>query len=394
MTDKKNYAVETLLGHSGNHPESNHGIVNPPVYHASTILQPTVEHLEAAQKDRLSGVYYGRYGTPTTFAFEEAAAAIEGGGRAIALPSGLAAIGATLLSLLKAGDHLLMVDTAYGPTRALCDKTLARFGVATTYYDPLIGSGIADLLRPSTRMIYLESPGSLTFEVQDVPAIAAVADAAGALAVMDNTWATPLFFRALERGIDVVIHAATKYMVGHSDAMLGVVVTRDEPLYRTIRLATHGMGYCAAPDDCYLGLRGLRTLDVRLRRHQENGLALARWLQARPEVARVLHPALPEDPGHALWRRDYGGAAGLFAIVLKPYPAKAVAAMLDGMRLFGMGASWGGYESLMLPVKPETMRTATRWDTSGPTLRLHAGLEAVGDLIADLEAGFARLAAV
>ncbi len=393
MPDKKNYAMDTLLTHAGNHPEVNHGIVNPPVYHASTVLYRTVAQMERAQKDRLSGVFYGRYGTPTTFALEEAVAALEGGGRALALPSGLAAIGATLMSLLKAGDHLLMVDSVYGPARALCDKTLARFGIETTYYDPLVGGGIADLMRPNTRLVYLESPGSLTFEVQDVPAIVAAAHAKGALAVMDNTWATPLLFRALGHGIDIVIHAATKYIVGHSDAMLGVIVARDPDLYRTIKLAAHGMGYCAAPDDCYLALRGLRTLGVRLRRHGESGLALARWLQGRPEVARVLHPGLPEHPGHALWRRDFAGASGLFSFVVRPCTPGAVAAMVEGMRLFGMGASWGGYESLLLPVKPETMRTATQWEPGGRTLRLHAGLEALEDLIADLEDGFRRLAA-
>ena len=393
MPDKKNYATDTLLTHAGNHPELNHGIVNPPVYHASTILFPTIEKMEQAQKERLSGVSYGRWGTPTTFAFEEAVAALEGEGRALALPSGLAAIGATLLSLLKAGDHLLMVDSVYGPARSLCDKTLARFGIDVTYYDPLVGTGIAGLMRPNTRLVYLESPGSLTFEVQDVPAIVAAAHAGGALAIMDNTWATPLLFRALGRGVDIVIYAATKYFVGHSDAMLGAIVVRDLDLYRMLKVAAHGMGYCAAPDDCYLGLRGLRTLGVRLQRHGENGLALARWLQGRPEVARVLHPGLPEHPGHSLWRRDFTGASGLFSVVLKPCAPAAVAALVEGMRLFGMGASWGGYESLLLPVKPETTRTATAWSPGGPTLRIHAGLEAVEDLVADLEDGFRRLAA-
>ena len=393
MPDKKNYAIDTLLTHAGNHPELNYGIVNPPVYHASTILFPTIEKMEQAQKERLSGVSYGRWGTPTTFAFEEAVAAIEGEGRALALPSGLAAIGATLLSLLKAGDHLLMVDSVYGPARSLCDKTLARFGIDVTYYDPLVGTGIAGLMRPNTRLVYLESPGSLTFEVQDVPAIVAAAHAGGALAIMDNTWATPLLFRALGLGVDIVIYAATKYFVGHSDAMLGAIVVRDLDLYRMLKVAAHGMGYCAAPDDCYLGLRGLRTLGVRLQRHGENGLALARWLQGRPEVARVLHPGLPEHPGHPLWRREFTGASGLFSVVLKPCAPAAVAALVEGMRLFGMGASWGGYESLLLPVKPETTRTATAWSPGGPTLRIHAGLEAVEDLVADLEDGFRRLAA-
>lgn len=383
---------ETLLGHAGNHPAENHGIVNPPVYHASTVLFPSVAALEAAVRDKFAQVYYGRLGTPTTFALEEAVAALEGGDRALALPSGLAAIAATLTALLKAGDHLLVVDSVYEPVRTLCDRTLARFGIETTYYDPHVGAGIAELITPATRIVYVESPGSLTFEVQDIPAIAAAAHAAGALVVMDNTWATPLFFKSFRHGVDVSIHSATKYIGGHSDLMLGLVVTK-EPLGRTIKTSAHAMGYAAAPDDCYLALRGLRTLSVRLRRHQETGLALARWLQGRPEVARVLHPALPEDPGHALWRRDFAGASGLFGVVLNPYPKEAVAAMLDGLRLFGMGFSWGGYESLILPVKPETCRTATRWDAPGPVLRLHAGLEDPADLIADLEQGFERLRA-
>jgi cystathionine beta-lyase len=385
-------SAETLLVHAGNHPEDNHGIINPPVYHASTVLFPSLERFEQAQKDRTVGVAYGRSGTPTTFALEEAIATLEGGTRALALPSGLAAISATLMSLLSAGDHLLMVDSVYGPVRSLCDRTLARFDIETTYYDPLIGDGIAALIRPNTRLVYLESPGSLTFEVQDVAAIAAAAHAKGALGVVDNTWATPLFFRPIRYGADVVIHAATKYIVGHSDVMLGVVVVREAALYRPIKLSSHALGYCAAPDDCYLALRGLRTLSVRLQRHQENALALARWLRGRPEVARVLYPALPEDPGHALWSRDFTGASGLFSIVLRPCSAAAVAAMIDGMRLFGLGVSWGGYESLILPVRPELSRTASPWAAAGPVLRLHAGLEAVADLIADLEAGFARLA--
>ncbi len=383
---------ETLLGHAGNHPAENHGIVNPPVYHASTVLFPSVAALEAAVRDKFAQVYYGRLGTPTTFALEEAVAALEGGDRALALPSGLAAIVATLTALLKAGDHLLMVDSVYEPVRTFCDRTLARFGIETTYYDPHVGAGIAELITPATRIVYVESPGSLTFEVQDIPAIAAAAHAAGALVVMDNTWATPLFFKSFRHGVDVSIHSATKYIGGHSDLMLGLVVAK-EPLGRTIKTSAHAMGYAAAPDDCYLALRGLRTLSVRLRRHQETGLTLARWLQGRPEVARVLHPALPEDPGHALWRRDFTGASGLFGVVLNPYPKEAVAAMLDGLRLFGMGFSWGGYESLILPVKPETCRTATRWDAPGPVLRLHAGLEDPADLIADLEQGFERLRA-
>ncbi|MEX0697537.1 MAG: cystathionine beta-lyase [Dongiaceae bacterium] len=389
MADRR-FKDDTLIGHAGNHPRDHHGIVNPPVYRASTVLFPTVAAMERGLKDKFAGVYYGRYGTPTTFALEEAAAAAEGADKAIALGSGLAAVSAVLIGLLRGGDHLLMVDSVYDPVRRLCDDMLARFGVETTYYDPLAGAAVAALMRPTTRIVYVESPGSLTFEVQDVPAIAAAAHAGGALAVMDNTWATPLFFKPFEHGVDIAIHAATKYIAGHSDLMLGLVTLRDE-FYRPLKSAAHGMGHGAAPDDCYLALRGLRTLAVRLRRHQETGLALARWLGERPEVERVLHPALPDDPGHALWRRDFAGASGLFGVVLKPAPAAAVAAMLDGLELFGMGFSWGGYESLILPVKPA--RTATRWTAAGPLLRIHAGLEDAADLIDDLERGFARLAA-
>ena len=308
------------------------------------------------------------------------------------LPTGLAAINVALMSFLDSGDHILVSDSVYEPVRTLCDRQLSRFGITATYYDPLIGAGIAALIRPNTRIVYLESPGSLTFEVQDVPAIAAAAHAAGALVVLDNTWATPLFQKPLRLGADIVIHAATKYIVGHSDAMLGIVVA-DERRWRQMKACGHGMGFAAAPDDCYLALRGLRTLDVRLRRHEANGLAVARWLAGRPEVARLLYPALPDDPGHALWRRDFIGASGLFGVVLKPCPPAALTAMLDGMKLFAMGFSWGGYESLILPVKPARYRTATPWTEAGPTLRLHVGLEGVPDLIADLEAGFARLVA-
>jgi cystathionine beta-lyase len=380
----------TLLRHAGNHPDDNHGIINPPVYHASTVLFPTLAAMDAGIKDKLAGVYYGRYGTPTTFALEEAVCALEGGGKAVTLPSGLAANNVALMAFLKAGDHLLMVDSTYEPVRTLCNRTLAQFGIETTFYDPAVGDAIADLMRPNTRVVYVESPGSLTFEIQDIPAIAAAAHGRGALVVMDNTWATPLYFKAFRHGVDVIVHAATKYIVGHADAMLGLIVCRDEH-YRTIKGTAHGLGYAAAPDDCYLALRGLRTLDVRLARHQENALAVARWLQGRPEVERVLHPALPEHPGHTLWQRDFTGSTGLFSVVLKLCPTEALAAMLDGLSLFGMGVSWGGYESLVLRVKPETVRTATRWQAAGPTLRLHIGLEDAHDLIADLERGFARL---
>lgn len=382
---------DTVLVNAGRDPAANHGVVNPPVYHASTILFPTVEALHAAQKTRdpLKS-RYGRYGTPTTFALEQAVAALEGGHHSICVGSGVSAIVVALMAYLKAGDHVLMVDSVYGPSRRFCDTVLARFGVTTTYYEPLIGAGIAKLIQPNTRVIFLESPGSLTFEVQDVPAIAAVARKAGITTIIDNTWATPLFFKPLAHGVDVSLHSATKYIGGHSDLMMGIL-TANEAAYPALRRAADDLGPASGPDDCYLALRGLRTLSVRLQRHQETGLILARWLQQRPEVACVLHPGLPGDPGHALWKRDFTGASGLFSIELKPVPEKAVAAMLDGLELYGMGASWGGFESLALPSEVAKLRTATPWVNRGPVIRIHAGLEDPSDLIADLEAGFARL---
>jgi cystathionine beta-lyase len=389
----KSRKPDTVLTHAGRAPAANHGVVNPPVYHASTILYPTVAALEAAQKNRYNQVTYGRLGTPTTFAFEEAVAAVEGGYRAIAFGSGAAACAASLLAFLRAGDHVLVPDSVYGPVRAFCHHFLNRFGVTTTFYDPLIGAGIDTHIRDNTRVIYLESPGSLTFEVQDVPAIVAAAKVRGITTMLDNTWAAPLFLKPLALGVDVSIIAATKYIVGHADAMMGVAVCT-EASFMPLRETATSLGTHAAPDDCYLALRGLRTAAVRLRHHQAQGLALARWLKERPEVERVLHPALPDCPGHAIWQRDFSGASGLFSIVLRPGIAKAaVDAMLDGMELFGIGASWGGYESLVLPAHPERLRTATRWD-AGPVIRLHAGLEDLDDLIADLKRGFERLGAL
>ena len=382
---------DTRLTTAGRDPKANFGIVNPPVYHASTVLFPTLEQLEQASRHREPGkVYYGRYGTPTTFALEEAIAALDGGYRAIAVGSGVAAISATLAAFLKEGDHLLMVDNVYGPSRRICNQFLGRFGVSTTYYDPLIGGGIAKLIQPNTRLIFLESPGSLTFEVQDVPAIVAAAKKAGIVTILDNTWATPLYFRPLAFGVDVAIQAATKYIGGHSDLMMGIITTTEEA-YQPVRLSVNDFGCASGPDDCYLALRGLRTLSVRLARHWETGLTLARWLKPQPEVQRILHPALPDDPGHALWRRDFTGATGLFGFEIKPTSRQGLAAMLDGMELFGMGYSWGGFESLLLPTDPAPIRSATKWSAAGPLLRLHAGLEDPDDLIADLERGFERM---
>jgi cysteine-S-conjugate beta-lyase len=392
----RQYRQDTLLAHLGRNPEAQHGAVNPPVYHASTILAKDMADWQARRDpaSRFDGrtVRYGLHGTPTTFALEELLAKIEGGHRAMLMSSGLAAVTAPLQALLGAGDHCLMVDSVYGPARNFCGGILARCGVETTYYDPLIGEGIARLMRPNTRVVYCESPGSLTFEVQDIPAIAAVAHRHGARVLMDNTWATPYLFRSFEHGVDVSIHAATKYIGGHSDVMLGAVICNEES-FMTVRAAAGEIGHCAGPDDVFFGLRGMRTLSVRLERHQKNALAVARWLQSRPEVSRVLYPALPEDPGHAIWKRDFLGASGLFGVVLKEAPREAVYAFIDALDLFGIGASWGGFESLIQPAYPERIRTAVPWAAEGPLVRLHIGLEDPQDLIADLAQGLDRLRA-
>jgi cysteine-S-conjugate beta-lyase len=364
---------------------NEHGMVNPAVYHASTVLFPTAQALH----DRSQTYTYGRKGTPTSRAVETAIATLEGGYDCKIAPSGMAAITAALLAFLKAGDHLLMVDTVYWPARELCEKLLKGLGIETTYYDPLIGAGIAGLIRKNTRVVYCESPGSQTMEVQDVPAIAAAAHKNGAIAMIDNTWGAGHFFKAFDHGCDVSIQAATKYIVGHSDAMLGSVVC-NQATWPQFKDAYETMGLFAGPDDMYLALRGLRTLDVRLERHQRNAIAVAEWLRGRPEVDTVLYPALSNAPGHETWKRDFKGATGLFSIVLKPVAETSVAALLDGLQIFGMGYSWGGFESLVVPFKP--YRTATTWTATGPALRFHIGLESPTDLIADLAAGFARMA--
>jgi cystathionine beta-lyase len=396
MNDKGNDAgsrsrrAATKLVTAGRDPQSYHGFVNPPVYHASTVLYPNAEDFLAHR----ARYQYGRRGTPTTEALELALQELEGpqcAGVSL-VPSGLAAISAALLSVVQVGDHLLVTDSAYGPTRNFCGQILSRLGVTTTYYDPGIGGAIVDLIQPNTRAIYLEAPGSLSFEMQDVGAIAKAAHAKGAVVMMDNTWATPLYFRPLDHGVDLVIQAGTKYIGGHSDVMLGTISANAATvaaLKNTVRLT----GLCEGPDDVYLGLRGLRTLGVRLERHYQSGLAVARWLEQRPEVFRVLHPALESHPGHAIWKRDFTGASGLFSMVLKPVPKKAHHAFVDTLELFGIGASWGGYESLAIPFDCTPYRTATRWEPGGPTVRFHIGLEAVEDLIADLERGFAALKA-
>lgn len=380
-------ATPTRLVHSGRHPQDQYGFVNTPVYRGSTVLFPTYEKL----KTREQPYTYGRRGTPTITALEAAICELEGGFATTLVGSGFQAVTTALLALVEAGDHILMTDSVYDPTRKFCDYILQRMGVETEYYDPLIAGSIENLIRENTRLILTESPGSQTFEMQDIPAIAAVARKNNIWLLMDNTWATPVFFRPLAHGVDISIQACTKYIVGHADAMLGAI-TCNERAAKYVNQAKETLGTSAGSEEVFLGLRGLRTLDVRLHRHQESGLKLARWLKSRPEVLSVLHPGLESDPGHALWQRDFSGASGLFGVILKPVEEDALARFLDCMQLFGMGYSWGGYESLLIPVRPENYRTATTWAPGGPTLRLHIGLEDPDDLIADLEAAMRALA--
>lgn len=382
--------IATTLANTGRPRGLGITSVNPPLVRASTFVFDKLADFQAAAKTPFDVPFYGRVGTPTTFAFEEAMAEIEGGHRAIATASGVAAISAVLLAFLSHGDHLLVVDTVYEPVRRFCARMLPRMGIETTYYDPAIGGDIADLIRPETRLIYMESPGSGTFDMMDVPAIVAVAKARGIATAIDNTWATPLLFRPLEHGVDVSIHAATKYIVGHSDAMLGVITTNAE-CHDAVRRSTQDLGACAGIEECNLGLRGLRTLEVRLRRHEASALALAEFLAELPQVARVLHPALPSCPGHAIWKRDFEGAAGLFAVELASRDSEATRLLIDGLQHFRIGFSWGGFESLVLPMHPET-RSLPRWQALGPVVRFQVGLEDVGDLRADLEQAFARIA--
>ena len=384
---------ETTLVHAGRHSQDYHGVVNTPVYHASTVLSPSLADWEQKKKDYAAdkpGVYYGRHGTPTLVALEEAIAELEGGYRSMLYPSGLAACACALIAYVKAGDHVLISDSAYGPMRRTGWRFLKRFGVECEFYDPLTGAGIAALMRPNTTAVVVEAPGSLTFEMQDIPAIAAAAHARGATVIMDNTWATPLYFKPFSHGVDVSIHAATKYIVGHSDAMIGVVTTTREA-WKALKDTHVDLGQTAGPDDVFLALRGLRTMAVRLKQHGETGLALARWLARRTEVECVLHPALPGDAGHAIWTRDFSGASGLFSVVLKPVGNAAFAAFIDGLELYGIGASWGGFESLVMPFNPAEARSVSKWPHPGPAFRIHAGLEHVEDLIADLDSGFTRL---
>lgn len=383
---------DTLLITTGTDPHAHEGIVNTPVYRASTVLFSSLDELERMHRGENTTSPYGRFGTRTSTDLERSLAALDGADHAIVLASGLSAILVALTAFAGAGDHILVVDSVYQPVRTLCNDELKRFGVETTYFDPTIGTELSSLIRPNTKAIYLESPGSLTFQVQDIPLLAKVAHEHGLVVLHDSTWATPLLMKPFELGIDVSIHSATKYIGGHSDILMGVVTCKEKH-YKRLLTTFRNTGPCASPDTCYLAHRGLRTLAARLRQHDESARTIATWLKGRPEVETVLHPALPECPGHELWKRDFTGASGLFSFVLKhPVPRERLAAMLDNLELFHMGYSWGGYESLIIPFDPRPMRTATTWPYQGQAFRLHVGLENVEDLVKDLSHGLDRLA--
>ena len=380
--------MATLVTHAGRAPFDHFGFVNPPIYRGSTVLFKSVADLETLNQSYT----YGTKGTPTTRALEKAWTEISGAQDTVLVPSGLAAIALALLTATRAGGHLLVADSAYEPTRMFCNGFLKRFGVATDYYDPQIGAGIAALMRPETTAVLVESPGSQSMEIQDVPAIAAAAHEKGACVILDNTWATPLLFPPHERGADLAIEAGTKYLSGHSDLLLGLV-SANGLWAKRLRATFNAFAMGAGPDDAALALRGLRTMALRLREQEKAALDIAHWFAARPEVARVLHPALPNCPGHDIWKRDFSGASGVFSIILKPVSKQAVDAFVDGLEHFGIGFSWGGFESLVLPFDCASYRTATRWAPEGPALRFSIGLEDIEDLKEDLEAGFARLKA-
>lgn len=382
---------ETKIVSLGRDKKWSKGVVNPPVFRASTMLFETMEDMRFASKNKANGeMFYGRRGGPTHFAFQAAIAELEGGVGTALYPSGSAAISGALLSFLKAGDHLLMLDSAYEPTRALCDGLLSGYGIETTYYDPMIGAGIKDLIKENTKVLFLESPGSITMEVQDVPTLSRIAHDHNLVVMLDNTWASPINSRPFEMGVDISIQAATKYIVGHSDVMMGTA-TSNEQHWEELRENSYLLGQCTSPDDVYLASRGLRTLAVRMAQHEQSALKIANWLAARPEVDHLRHPAFESCPGHEFFKRDFSASNGLFSFVLKEGDLKSVTAFVENMHHFKMGFSWGGYESLILGVFGiDKMRTVTKWDSKKPLIRLHIGLENVDDLIDDLDAAFTR----
>ena len=384
---------DTKLIALGRAPVRAQGPVNLPVHRASTILSENLDgYVHRFDGDnRFNNVIYGSTGTQNSRALAEAVAAVESGHRTVVTSSGLSAVTMAVSAVVRAGDHVLVPDSVYGPTRWFCAEILCRYGVETSFYDPAIGAGIAEAMRESTRLVYTEAPGSLTFEMQDVPAITKAAHERGALVAMDNTWATPLYFRPLEHGVDISIQAGTKYFAGHSDLVIGMITTATDELFKTIADQTFAFGDSASPDDCFLALRGMRSLSVRLERQSASAMKVARWLEARSEVKQVLYPALESDPGHALWKRDFGGASSLFGLAMHTTDEAAVARMVNGFDLFRIGSSWGGYESLVAYNRMPIPRTIVPWTETPFLLRMHIGLEDPDDLIADLEAGLGRL---
>ncbi|MBV7314342.1 cystathionine beta-lyase [Shewanella sp. NIFS-20-20] len=384
---KKNTQIVSL----GRDKQFSQGVVNPPVFRASSIIFDDLAAMHQASKGKCDGqMFYGRRGTTTHFALQTAIAELEGGAGTALFPSGTAAISGTLLSFLRAGDHLLMVDSVYEPTRDLCEQLLTGFGITTTYYDPLIGADIAALIQPNTKVVFLESPGSITMEIQDVPTICDIAHQHGCITLLDNTWASPINSRPFAMGVDISIQAATKYIVGHSDVMMGCA-TANAKYWRQLQHNSYLLGQCVSADDAYLATRGLRTLGVRLAQQANNALQVARWLEQRPEVDHIRHPAFATCPGHEFFARDFSGANGLFSMVLKPATPQALSAFIDNMTHFKLGFSWGGFESLILWISGiEKIRSVTHWDASLPLLRLHIGLEDPADLIDDLARAFER----
>lgn len=387
---------KTLLVNAGRSKKWTNGVVNPPIQRASTVVFDSVAEKNHAAVNRANKtLFYGRRGTHTHFAFQEAMVEIEGGDGCALFPCGAAAIANSILSFVQTGDHILMVDTCYEPTRDFCEKIMKKMGIETTYYPPTIGEGIRTLIQPNTKVLFTESPGSITMEVQDIPTLARVAHEHNIIVMLDNTWAAGVNFSPFEHGVDISIQAATKYIVGHSDVMLGTAIA-NEKCWDQLREQSYLMGQCVSPDDAYLGLRGLRTLDVRLRQHAQNSLAIAHWLADQPEVDHVRHPALETCPGHEFYQRDFTGGNGLFSFVLKSCDTKATTALLDGMQHFSMGFSWGGFESLILANEPksfDSLRTVAHPHFAGTLIRVHIGLEDVDDLIADLKAGLERYSA-